>query len=257
MKLEDYIEPLAYDAAFWLAGLKDPDTPVERLGVLSIDVCAKLRAAAIIVLLTRGDPDGFHHNLIRSARARETYLSRVHTAGRFDDHHYASGRYDGFADAVAAGEMSLARRLAALSPADWRQGHEYEDDYLYAQLLHALAADPPPDAQALAPLLRRFELYLDGEANPRFDVCRALAGRDQGAFDTAFEDLLAARDLEIAAAKKRGQLEEPPVVAERMVFVEALAVLRLATLLGLQTEPDYRFCPALARAPMVKPFPGE
>jgi hypothetical protein len=31
----------------------------------------------------------------------------------------------------------------------------------------------------------------------------------------------------------------------------------LAAKLGFQTEPEYRFCPSIARRPMRKPFPGE
>jgi hypothetical protein len=256
MTLQEYLEPLSYDIAFWLAGVTDPASPLEGLGALAQEVSYKLRAAAVIVLLTKGDADGFYHNLIRSGRVRETYLRRVAAAGRLDDHHYASGRYGGFTDAVAAGEWVLAGRIAAASPPDFRDGHEYEDDYCYAQILHRLATPAPPEDE-IARFIERFEAYLDGDPSPRFDLCKALAQTDQAAFDAAFEDLLAQRDNEIAAAKARGQVEEPPVVALRMVYVEGLAVLRLAEARGLQTEPDYRFCPALARAPMVKPFPGE
>ena len=73
----------------------------------------------------------------------------------------------------------------------------------------------------------------------------------------AFADLLHARDLEIEAAKEAGQLEEPHVVALRRVFVEGLAILRLAERRGLRTEREYRYCPSLARTPMRTPFPGE
>jgi hypothetical protein len=257
MKLNEYLDPLAYDIAFSLAGLKEASLPLPQLGDLSLDAGQKLRTAAIIVLLVKGDADGFCHNLIRSGLAREAYLRAARQRGGIDDHHFASGRYDSFLDAVAANDLDLARRIAALSPEDWRDGHEYEDDYCYAQVLHRLVAAPAPDAPGARAYLAQFERYLDGEANRRFDVARALVDADQAAFDAAFEDLLALRDAEIAADKQRGQLEEPQVVAQRAIFVEGLALLRLATIRGLTTQPDYRFCPMVARVPMAKPFPGE
>ena len=256
MTLSDYGESLAYDVAFWMQGLLEPGYPVNELGKLSLEVADKLRSLAIIVLLTEAESDLFFHNLIRSGRARNAYLQRLRDGGINDDHHQSSGRYESLLDAIAAGDLELARSIAALSPVEFRAGHEYEDDYCYAQVLHRFVMIPPGDTE-IPPLLERWEGYLDGQPSGRLDVCRALLNAEQGAFDAAFDDLLGEQDRQIAKNKARGQLEEPQVVAQREVFVEGLALLRIAESRGLVTQSDYRYCPALARLAMVQPFPGE
>ena len=256
MNLREYIDTLSYDTAFWMAGVWNSEYPIDQLGDLSLEVSRKLRAMAVMVLVANADSDTFYHNLIRSGIARERYLSRCLEAGAVEDHHRASARYEPLLDAVAAGEFALARRIAALSPRDYRDGHEYEDDYCYAQILHHLIQDPP-DRTDIPALLERFEAYLERQGSARLQIVRALAFGAQPDFDNAFDEILRDQEARIRTDKHRGQLEEPGVMALRQVFVEGLALLRLAGNLGFQTEPEYRFCPSLARRPMRKPFPGE
>lgn len=256
MKLSEFGESLAYDIAFWMAGTKDPAYPIEQLGKLSLKVSEKLRALAIIVLLTKGESDRYYHNLIRSGLVWETYLRRCRSEGFHNDHHYASGRYAPFVDAVAAGDFVLARRISELSPEEWRQGHEYEDDYCYAQILHRLIQETLEENE-ISGFLARFEAYLDGQPSARLGVCRSLADRSQEHFDEAFAGILDERRNEIAEEKQGGRMEDAHGAAEQRVFVEGLALLRIAEALGLTTQPDYRYCPSLARSPMRTPFPGE
>ncbi len=136
MELADCAEPLAGDIAFWLLALEDPAYPIDETGALSVELPAKLQALGIILLLTNADSDGFYFNLIRGGRARLAYLNRALDLNAAGGHHFASGRYGPLLGAIAAGDFDLARALAAAAPREWREGHEYEDDYCYAQLLH-------------------------------------------------------------------------------------------------------------------------
>ena len=256
MNLEQYIDVLVPDIAFWMLGLRDATYPVESMGRLSIELSEKLRALAVIVLLSDANSDRYYHNLIRSAKSRLIYLERLKKEAIDNDHHQSSGRYNALLDAVAAGEFDLAKRIVSLSPREWCNGHEYEDDYCYAQILHRLVQDTPPTAEIQA-LLTQFAAYLDGEPNARFEVCKALMEKDETSFDETFEALLAAQEMQIEQNKERGQLEEPIVIANRLVFVEGLAILRLADKQGLKTQSEYRYCPSLARVPMKTPFAGE
>ena len=254
MPLSDSAEPLAYDTAFWLVGFEEPGGfEIGDLGKVSIELCGKLRAMAIIALLTTGDTDKFLHNLIRSGQVREAFLSRLKQAGYLTDHHLASGRFEGLLDAIASGDMELAHRISWLSPRTWEAQREYEDDYCYAQILHRLVHGVQA-ASVYQPSFDRFEAALQGRASARLDVMRALVARSQPDFNAAFEALLQSRQDEIKANIARAQIEEPVILAERMVFIEGLAVLRLAGKLGLTTETDYLYCPSNARLPMRKPF---
>jgi hypothetical protein len=256
MKLREYSEPLSFDTAFWMGGVHNPDYPLDQLGSLSLEVSEKLRGMAIIVLLTKGDSDTFYHNLMRSGIAREIYLRRCRDSGLLGDHHRASGRYEPFLDAVAAGDFALAGRIAALSPAEWMADHEYEDDYCYARSLFALIA-VPTDVEALPDLTAKWEAFLDGEPSAKLAVVRALQQVNQREFNEGFSDLLRERKMQIAADIARGQFEKPTVIAQRQVFIEGLALLRLAGVRGLTSEAEYMYCPAIARRPMRKPFTGE
>jgi hypothetical protein len=256
MKLTEYLGIIAYDIAFWMTAFRNPDYPLDQLGSVCVDITAKLRAAAIIALLTNADSDAFFHNLMRSALCRLQYLERLRAANRVTEHHQASGRIDPFLDAVAAADFAAARRIAALSPGEWRQGHEYEDDYCYAQIVHGIIV-APGNTSNLDPLFGRYEKVLDGQADARLDVTRALVQRDQAGFYSAIEALIARRTAQLEADRVRKRIEEPATVAERQVYVEGLAMLRIADRLGLKTQGEYLYCPSLARVSMQKPFPGE
>lgn len=255
MSLGDYSEVVAYDAAFWLAAFTNPSYPVDQLGEVCVSTCEKLRTLAILALMTKGNHRGFTHNLVRSGRCRLSYLQRVQASGR-SDHHDASARIAPFLDAVAAADFALARQIAALSPRQWRQGHEYEDDYCFAQLAHAVLS-PVVDMAYTDALLQRWERVLDGRPDARLPVLRALTRRDTEAFDPAFETLVQARADAIAAERARARIEEYDVIAARQLDVDGLALLRMATQLGLKTQDDYLGCPSLARQVTREPLTPE
>jgi Immunity protein 49 len=247
-------ESLAYEIGFWMQGLEDPSYPLDETASLTREICSHLRSLAIMVLLSKGNSDRFHHNLIRSGRLRLAYLQRVVREAAVDQHDFVSGVFDPLVDAIAAGEIRLAQQLAWIVPLDHRPGHEYEDDHCYGQILGLLLQGRQADAEVSA-LLARMEAYLGRPDDPRVGVCRALLGSDQAAFDAAFNAFLDARTRVIEADEARGELAEPPVLAQRTVYVDGLAMLRLAEMRGFGTSPDHLYCPSMARQPMVDPCP--
>lgn len=240
------------DAAFWWIGVEQ--SPVEKVGDLSLEVSYKLRTLAILALLSNASTDGFVHSCTRAARTRRLYLRRLADAGIERAHHRVSGCYEPLLDAIAAGDMRLAGEIEELSPPDFRPPDEYEDDYCYAQILQRLCREPVPEAD-LQPLIDRLDRYLDGDNNPRLPICRALAERDAEAFASAFADFLSAVEEKIQRNIARGQLEDVHVLAHRSVSVEGLAILRLADRRGITTEEEYLFCPSLARRLASYPCP--
>jgi hypothetical protein len=249
------IPGIVMEVAFWWMGVDNPDTPIEGLGDLSLEVSYKLRTLAILAILADASTDGFVHSCTRAARARKLYLHRLAKEGIDRDHHFVSGCYEPLLDAIASGDMPLVQEIEKLSPADFRPPDEYEDDYCYAQLLQRMCRDSVPEAE-LEPLLERFETYLDGDYNPRFPVCRALVERDQDGFEHAFEDFLTTLG-EIIQKKIDGgrQVEDVHVFAQRHISIEGLALLRIADRRSIRTESDYLYCPSLARLPASRPCP--
>ena len=118
---------------------------------------------------------------------------------------------------MAAADFGTARRIVALSPREWMQGHEYDDDFCYAQTLHQLLS-APNDRPALDPWFDRFERALDGRQDARLDVTRAIADRKQPEFEEAFDALLRQRTRRIDEEKARNRIEDPMIVwAERHI----------------------------------------
>ncbi len=244
MRFDEVGLATAYEAAFFVQCMEDAAT--DEMGELSITAGGKLRSLAIMAVVSKGDRTLFAQNLTRSGRVRLAYLDRLRRENVSNDYHSASGRIDGLMDAIAASDLELGSRIVAASRASLLKGAEYEDDFCYAQLIHRLVSGVT-DGAATSRYMQQFETVLDGQPSARLDVCRALVVPDQIAFDQAFDALILDREAQIAADKARFQLEEPEVVAQRLIFIEGLAVLRLATLRGLETEPEYRLCPGIAR----------
>jgi len=255
MSLAEDVESLAYELAFWIQGIEDADTPIDEMAKLAHEVSGNLRSLAIMLLLSKGKVDRFHHNLIRSARIRLAYLERVHREGAFEQHDFVASVCDPLFDAVAAGAIELAIQIADLSPTQPRPGHEYEDDHCYAQAMQLLIRGRSADA-GVAPLLRRMEDFLGDPDDARIGLCRALTGTDQQAFDEAFLAFLETRTQQIEEAQVY-ELEEPPLLAQRAISIEALALLRLAQMRGFDSELEYQYCPSIARIPMRTPYPGD
>jgi hypothetical protein len=153
---------------------------------------------------------------------------------------------------MAARDWGLASSLAKLAPAAFRDGHEYEDDFCYALVLHQLIAQSP-DVELALSLLRRAESTADKVGRARVPVARALVQRDQKGFDEAFAELLEARRGEIRGAEARGQIANVANIVQRRVFVEGIALLNLAERAALTTEAEYPMCPSLARMAKTQP----
>jgi hypothetical protein len=256
MDLGNYAESLAYEIAFWMEGLLSSDYPIEEIGRLSIEISTKFRALAIIGLLANGDSDLFYHNLNRSGQVREKYLQRVTRSKKNDDHHFVSGRYEPLLDVIAANNFDLTKRIGKLVPSSWSPDREYEDDYYYSKILDQLIRKRD-SKESIKKLFERYNEWLAGETHDRFEVCNAIADKNQTAFDLAFNGIIAEREIQIEKDKARGELEDHVVIAQRKVYIEGLALLRLAQFNGLQTQSEYQYCPSIARIPMRTPFPVE
>jgi hypothetical protein len=228
------------------------------LGEPCEEIWTDRRGLGIVRLLLHGDHLGFFTELARSAQCRRYHLTRC-AAEKHVDFHCTSSRAEPFFDAVAASCLDLGREIARLSPASFREGEEYEDDFLYLRFLHRWV-EGGASGEELAALLEAMERVLDGAPSPRLDLCRALLARDPAAFGRAFEALLEGRFAEIALERRGIADDSVCAAAGTHVFVEGLALLRLAALAGVATRAEYPLCPALARLPMtaalpVDPFP--
>jgi hypothetical protein len=212
------------------------------------------RSLAICKLLLDGDTDAWYHDLIRSARTRLYYLTRCHNENYLTNPRIMASRNEPFFDALAAGQVELAAEIAVLSAQDWWQEDEYEDDFCYAHFLHRYITFVSGMEYELSAILQQFETSLQGDASARLEVCKGLFTRDQQAFEDAFDQLINERTSQIELEELTALGEEMTFQTERRVFIEGLAILRIAANVGLTTIREYLYCPFLARLPMKRPF---
>jgi hypothetical protein len=233
------------------------ETSLERVGRLCGEICESYRLLAICRLLRDADSDGFCHELVRSARTRIYFLERCRQANDWTSDFALASRSGPFFDALAAGQMALARDMATLSPKEWRSDDEYEDDFLYAHFFHRLtsATSRVEVAPELTAILDRLEAVLDDDPSARLELGRALVSAPEN-FGSAFARLLEDRGRQLESEQEGARGEEIGFPLERSVFIEGIAILRWADHTGLATQAEHPYCPGLARLAMKKPFPG-
>jgi hypothetical protein len=241
---EELIDGLE-DALSIIAGgwpLPDLGETVEQISLLFQGIgCANL--------LLYGIPSGFDGTRLAAYGGGSRPQPRRGTGG------HPISRTEAVFDAVVAAAPRLAREIVDLSPTDWMPDGEYEDDFCYYAFLHGVLADPTLARPAqLVALADRFEGVLAGEPSPRLALCRALLAHDPDRFADAFEALLAQRERDVGASRLS---DDPSAEPRRHVFIEGLALLRLAADAGLPTAPGHRTCPDLARSLVAGPLPDD
>jgi hypothetical protein len=203
------------------------------------------RMLAIALLLAEADTEGYFRHLAMSGQAHKQLLMEMTKVGQ-PTRFAASGNFHPFCDALAAGQAPLAREIANLSPGQWMSGEEYEEDFVYGRFLHFLLLDEFRASARQEVLLDRMA-KLDEEPDPRQRLCRALFEKDPESFEAALVDAIRAHEQHCAELEARRFSPSAQGQTERYVFIEGLALLRMAEGMGLRTSSEYRLMPSLAR----------
>lgn len=235
-------------AALLEGALEEGPRPPEETERILFHLSRYHRAAGIARLLTEANGPAFRASLTRSGEARRQLLEWATGAHRPFNRFTATGNHGPLCDALAAGADSLARDIARLSSDMLVKGYEYEEDFLYARLLGLLALDEDALPGRAGPLLDALERTLDGRDGPRLAMCQALLEPRQEDFDRALEALLSEHEFRQDARARTLNAMDEHSETERYVFVEGLALLRLARRRGLTVQPEHPFLPGLARA---------
>ncbi|WP_052518610.1 Imm49 family immunity protein [Archangium violaceum] len=202
------------------------------------------------LLLSEKDAGGFFSCLYRAADLYLQFLERHSGGAGLDPYYMARGRAEPLLDALAIGDVALARRIDALAATTYREGMEYEEDFWFFSLLPKLASAGADEREALEGLevldgLDQMEQALQGISYPRYDILLALAREDARGFERALKDLTGAWMAERKREAGSG-LGNPYAGPEAGVFVEGVALVRVARVRGLRIREKYRLIPAAA-----------
>lgn len=222
-------EELLPDIASGKGGLKE-----------ALRFCQNFRIAGIGSLLMSGTASRFHECLHASARAF------VHFSSSAPDSQKLTSRAEPFFDAVACGDSEAARELGRLSPRAPDRNREYEEDFLFVRFLmdHFFLGMDAREGQVL---LERYEKVLEGSADTRLAVCRALLAADGAGFDDALARMMEEREVRFRKLSEKESVPEELLATEGYISIEGLALVRLAVSKGLQPLEDFLFIPSVAR----------
>lgn len=215
------------------------------------EIAEAYRILGIAVLLEEGDPAAFGALLALSAQC-DCVLRALDLSNHPEQ--LAGSRAEPFCDALVAGDLESARTIARLAPRQHQEGWEYEDDFLRYHFLERLFLGQDDD-KALGALLDRWEALLEGKNDALLPVCRALLVRDkeglEEALQAAVRQLKGKQEIWRTMSSYRAEVD----ATEGAVYVEGLAVLRLAELRQIEVGEHYELMPALARLPLGGPLP--
>lgn len=211
------------------------------------DVCLLYRRQACGALLANHDVDAFFRHLFQAADAWLQFLERKHLWPDADPYYLTRGHAEPLLDAIAVGSAALTRHLDERVEARWQEGLEYPEDHGFFWLLPKLASASTPEDELLQGL-DRLEQALDGAEYPRLDVLKALCARDSSAFESALLATIDAYRARMDKARRGGTGNALSLLTDANVFIEGLALVRVARARGLRTRSQYPLIPPIVLA---------
>jgi hypothetical protein len=202
-----------------------------------LELCREYRRRGIAALLLRAEAPALHRDLQRSGTAYAAFLEWATNDSK------TVSKAIPFFDAVACGDTAVATLIAERTAAVPSLEEEYEDDFLYYRWLMGRFY-LRQDAGLLDAMLNRYETLLDGAEDVRWIICKALQSGDPQKFDAALQTLISQREADYASGIEADELLEEEWATEGYVFVEGIALLRLALQLGFAVQSDYLFIPS-------------
>lgn len=236
--LPAYVEAALESNAALLPQLLAGGAPKLR-DVLALSV--NFRVAGIGGMFTSGRFEPFGWRMCQSGRSCAAVLPQVAPAAR------VTSRMVPFFDAVAVADWNTAKEIASMSRRAWSQGEEYEEDFLFVELLMQHASLGASRAE-LTTALTQYEACLAGTEDARLPVLEALFTGDAAAFDERLTDWLEDRAQRLDAKAARTSVASETLATEWHLSVEGVALLRLAKREGILVQEEFPQVPAIALA---------
>jgi hypothetical protein len=215
----------------------------EPAGYVMAAACYRVLAAC--ALLLDSDTSQYRVYLCSAGQARLDFLRGAAGAGAIRPNYLCCSKDLGFACAVAAEDWQTAKEIATRSQTSHDARVEYEDDFLFFHFMHTLLLDPS-NAAAAGAIIARWERVLEGATSGHFEVCKCIQEADQKSYPLAFESLVESRQRRLDVYEQDISADRELLAVERGLFIDAVAVAKLARVRGLQLQGGYAGAPELA-----------
>lgn len=207
-----------------------------------LDISMKFRQVGCGLLLAEYNTDDYYLNLYYSANVYEQMLDIAQKKVKLDPYYLCKSRAKPFFDALATGDMALASRLSKKMTIEFQAHMEIEENYLYYSVIEILITNPSDTGQ-LESILSAFKNLVQGGDTIRFDALRSLVDRDAESFDEAISEMIIDREDKIQQMVASGRLNPTFGLTDANVFIEGIALLRIARELGIETRRFYQYIP--------------
>jgi len=231
--------PVFQSNALYEAGRRVPAVVQHRASQgFVLELCQDLRTAGIADLFLTGTSRELHRCLQMSGQAFAYFLTSGHPT-------LITSQSLPFFDAVAAGDLDLANRIATSARRTFSAGEEYEEDFLFVDFLMSHYFLGRPAAASMA-LLDRYEKVLEGSDDSRLIFCQALLSNDALAFVRGLGEFLAERCRRYDALADKSAIPPERLHTEGRLSVEGIALVRLARRAGMEVPNDLPQVPSVA-----------
>jgi len=206
--------------------------------------CFALHQIAYVEILEDINFANYSSNLIRSA---ENWLHLLKQLNSGKDTVPTSFLLPLFG-VLAIGSNDLASDIAN-NASDKKVPPEYDDEFYYADLLHHLVLENKVE---LENCLQRYEESLGDEDSTRLQVCKSIAERNEPEFLDAIATLNENFINEMEVKASMPSVSPAEINAARHVWLEGIALIRLANSYGIKSSFDYLSIPYAAVAGKAK-----
>lgn len=246
------MEVLAENAQYYVEELESDlraSRSREETERLLYDLSHYHRILAVGKFFAAADLEAFTTHLRRSADLRIELLQSMHSTARPAGRFTCASQIAPFFDALTADDFTLAEKIAVLSPEVWLEDDEFEDDFWYARFLYSLILSGLEPTEETTNALGNLKRVKADNTLARTAICTALANGDQNLFDESIERMIEERTAYNESKVGRLIPNRLDFQTGRHLYLEGLALLRLAEHIGIATAPEYPLMPRLARLP--------
>lgn len=204
-------------------------------------LCRSFRRSGICSLFIDGSPHALLQNLQKSGAA---FLHCIMTDPGIVS--VLSKAYP-FFDSISCNDFTTAHGIARTLKCPFNKDEEYEDDFIFVSfLMQKFFLDSSPSC--LEETMKRFEVALDGIESARFDICTAFMNKDDKLFSKSLKTLIKEHAERYNEGRKQEYMLEEEWATDGQLFIEGLALIRLAEHMRMSVEGNYALIPSLVRA---------
>ena len=226
-----------------------PNCPAADRGSHIEKLSECFQAYGICFLLLDADADQFREFLTRSACASRYFRQTARKQAIVDTRFLALSRSEAFFDGLVAGRRTLTIEISELcADVKWKKEWEYEEDHYYMRFLMGILNKSTVDQ--LEHCIHRIVQVEGDNPSARLNICWSLLNREQDLFDDALTALLDEKKEQDDERRPSAGDWDALFWPQSFVSIEGLALLQLASAVGLDIHKAFPLCPVEARIPL-------